>query len=222
MIVVLDPTGTVIFETPSAGPVLGYPPGALLGTRMADLVHPGDTDVIGMCDPSTGSVPATNLGRLRLADGQWAAVEVTGSDLTADPAVGGLVLTIRDVRERHALEQRLTYQAYHDPLTGLPNRQMFSDQLGQVLTDADSAVSATSLLYLDLDDFKSVNDTMGHDAGDQLLRVVGERLAAALRSQDVLCRFGGDEFAAILPATDPGDAEQAASRLCAALTQPWT
>ena len=220
VIVVLDPAGIVIYETPSVSRVLGYAPGTLLGTRMADLAHPDDVHLLDLRDPGAQE-PVLRQGRLRLADGSWAPVEVDVSDLSTDPAVGGLVLTIRDVRERHELERQLTHQAFHDPLTGLPNRQLFVDRLAQVLADADRSSCDTSLLFLDLDDFKSVNDTLGHDVGDQLLQSVAERLAATLGRGHTLCRLGGDEFAALLPATGPQDAEWAAQRLCAALGEPF-
>jgi diguanylate cyclase (GGDEF)-like protein/PAS domain S-box-containing protein len=225
VILVLDRFGSVSYETPSAQRVLGYTPGQLLGRRFTGLVHPADVALLGLehaaaGQPLDGSAVRSREGRLRLADGTWAEVDVTASDLTADAAVGGVVLTIRDIRERRALEQRLRLQASHDPLTGLPNRKRFEEALVQALADDDLAGTETSVLYLDLDDFKSVNDTLGHHVGDSMLQAAAERLRGALREGDVLCRLGGDEFAVVLPATGAAAAKQAGRRLLMALTGP--
>jgi diguanylate cyclase (GGDEF)-like protein len=132
--------------------------------------------------------------------------------------LAGMVrLLARDIERRAALEEQLSYQAFHDPLTGLANRRRF-------MAGVASAVATergTAALFLDLDDFKHVNDDMGHDAGDALLSAIGHRLLAAVRPGDLACRLGGDEFAVLLPETDSlEDAEAVAERLLAAIAEP--
>ena len=105
---------------------------------------------------------------------------------------------MRDITERKALEAQLTHQATHDPLTGLPNRTLLLDRLGQILARARRDSAPCAVLFLDLDRFKEINDTLGHAAGDQLLVAVAARLRARPREQDTLARLGGDEFVALL------------------------
>ncbi len=132
--------------------------------------------------------------------------------------VAGLVGTILDVTDRKAAEARLQHQAFHDALTGLPNRALFMDRLGLALAAARRGPARVALVYLDLDRFKMVNDTLGHHAGDRLLQEVGRRLAAAVRDSDTMARMGGDEFCAIVPdVVDGAEAAAVAHRLAAAL-----
>jgi len=130
--------------------------------------------------------------------------------------------TVHDVTDRKRLEERLHYQAYHDPLTGLPNRAMFLQRLDKAFGRQHRG-RAIALLFLDLDRFKLINDTLGHDAGDQLLRVVGKRLEGCIRPHDVVARLGGDEFTILLDNVhDDADAEIVAERIIAAINQPMT
>ena len=146
-------------------------------------------------------------------------------------AAGNLFLVgaIRDITERqlraNALEQKnaeLSHQAYHDALTGLPNRQMFYECLHQSLERASSNQELVALLFLDLDGFKSINDTLGHNVGDLLLKTVASRLKKCLRGSDTISRLGGDEFTVILPAI-PGreEAAKVAKKICDAIMQPF-
>ncbi|MGH2475800.1 MAG: putative bifunctional diguanylate cyclase/phosphodiesterase, partial [Candidatus Limnocylindrales bacterium] len=128
----------------------------------------------------------------------------------------------RDITERKALEEQLRHQAFHDVLTGLANRSLFRDRLGHALTRAARGGRPTAVLYLDLDDFKSVNDRLGHAAGDRLLVAVGERLRAATRAGDTVARLGGDEFAIIVEEAEPSDAAQAAERILRTLAPPFS
>ena len=108
------------------------------------------------------------------------------------------IACVRDISERKAYTEALGHQALHDALTGLPNRTLFGDRMDQAIASADRAGEPRGVLVMDLDDFKQVNDTLGHDQGDNLLREVGKRVAAALRETDTVARLGGDEFGILL------------------------
>jgi diguanylate cyclase (GGDEF)-like protein len=108
-------------------------------------------------------------------------------------------LLVQDISERRAFEARLAYQATHDALTGLPNRELYNDRLVQALAHAAREEHIVALLFLDLDRFKNINDTLGHDFGDELLKAVAARIKSCLREEDTLARIGGDEFTVILP-----------------------
>lgn len=132
--------------------------------------------------------------------------------------LAGMVrLLARDIERRTALEEQLSYQAFHDPLTGLANRRRFMAAVaGSLAMDR-----GTAALFLDIDDFKDINDDMGHVAGDALLSAIAHRLIAAVRPGDLACRLGGDEFAVLLPGTNRiDDAEAVAKRLLAAIAEP--
>lgn len=131
------------------------------------------------------------------------------------------VVTHHDVTERHALQQELEYRAFHDELTGLKNRAVFREQLDRAAARARRSHRSFAVLMLDLDDFKSINDTLGHPFGDEVLRLVAKRLMECMREGDTPVRLGGDEFAAVLESTDSGAAAQlVAERLLDRIAQP--
>jgi diguanylate cyclase (GGDEF)-like protein len=144
-----------------------------------------------------------------------------GQDLRSEPTVAALVLTLRDVTERRRLESELTHRVFHDSMTGLANRVLFHDRLGHALARGSRDGSVVGVLFIDLDDFKKVNDTLGHAVGDQLLIGVANRIAGALRADDTAARLGGDEFAALIEnVQDPGAVEETAQRILTALAEP--
>jgi len=145
--------------------------------------------------------------------------EVALTDLRDDPGVGGVVVAFRDVSERKGLEAQLVHHAFHDPLTGLANRRLLLDRIGQVLARRDDA-SGVALLFIDLDDFKGINDGLGHEAGDALLCEVAGRLLEHVRDGDTAARLGGDEFAVLATPATAAQAEHLAQRLVAALARP--
>jgi diguanylate cyclase (GGDEF)-like protein/PAS domain S-box-containing protein len=148
-------------------------------------------------------------------------VEVSCRDLRHDPTVAGLVLTLRDVTEQRELERELKHRAFHDLLTGLPNRVLFTEQVERAVNRAHANTTIAGVLFIDLDDFKVVNDTLGHDIGDQLLVAVGERLSRGLRPGNTAARLGGDEFAVLVEDADTlGEVEELAERTVEALAEP--
>ena len=218
VILVVDVSGRVTYETPSAATVLGHAPGALVGAPLTALFAAEDAAEVLSPHRSAQAGASGGEFRVRTGSGGAAVVDVARRDLTADPDIAGIVLTLRDVSERKALEEQLHHQATHDALTGLPNRRVFLDRIESGLQDPSGA--PVTLLYLDLDNFKAVNDTLGHHWGDRLLIAVTARLRGLLRTEDVLCRLGGDEFVALLPGTAAVEGCQVGERLRSALAEP--
>ena len=156
--------------------------------------------------------------RLRKKHGGRLFMEVTVTNLLENPDLAGLVFTLRDVHERKLLEERLTYQAFHDPLTGLANRALLADRLAHALVGSRRVGRPLALLLLDLDNFKAVNDNFGHGAGDQVLVEVGRRIGSCVREGDTSARLGGDEFAVLL---EDIDGEEMAVEVTTRLSRPF-
>jgi len=226
VILIIGDDRRVRYATPSAVDIFGDV--TVEGERLTDLVAPvAREDMERVLDlmlslSGDGASPGYLL-QIERIDGRTAVLEVRWSDLRSDSTVGGLVLTLRDVTEQHELEEELKYRAFHDTLTGLPNRSLFARETGAAM-DAARAVGRTAgVLFVYLDDFKVVNDTMGHAVGDELLVAVAARLAAAVRQSDTAARLGGDEFALLIDDAADADAVDAfAERIVAAFTQPFT
>jgi diguanylate cyclase (GGDEF)-like protein/PAS domain S-box-containing protein len=219
---VLDADTVITFVTASCEDVLGRTPDDLRGRRLFDLVHSDDLPELAQRLATTRPGDEDEV-RVRMlhADGRELVVDALLNNLLLEPSVGGLVMTLRDTTERNRLERELTHQAFHDSLTGLANRQLFTDRLGHALQTRRGAPAPLAVLFLDLDDFKVVNDSLGHSVGDQLLAEVGRRIADTVRSGDTAARLGGDEFAVLLEDSDLASAEAFAGRLLTALDAPF-
>jgi len=228
VIMTVDPEGRLGYVSPAVLHVFGYEPELLSGSSVYRLVHPDDRRAVAHAIRRFLAGTAASAAiecRVRAArplpvdDGGalWRDAECT---LTRHR--GGLVFTCRDVSDRVALQQQLAYNAYHDSLTGLPNRALFADRLEQALAQRPGSPHPVAVLFLDLDWFKEVNDAGGHAAGDALLIEVAARLRASVRIGDTVARFGGDEFAALVQCGPDGyAARDVADRVHAALTRPY-
>jgi diguanylate cyclase (GGDEF)-like protein/PAS domain S-box-containing protein len=217
LIVVVDPATRITYVTDSSVPLLGYPPERLVGKPLAELAHPDDADALRQA--AAGSAVGRFECRLRTGDEAWAVLEWVRADRPDEP---GCILTGRDVTDRKRLEGELRHLAFHDTLTGLANRALFEDRLRQALASLGRRDGGLAVLFVDLDDFKTVNDSLGHGAGDALLREAGERLRARLRDSDTAARLGGDEFAILLEGVASPEASLgAARRVLAALDAPF-
>jgi diguanylate cyclase (GGDEF)-like protein len=154
-------------------------------------------------------------------DGTTLMFEVQHTDLLHDEHVRGIVLNSRDISERKVFEEQLAHQAFHDPVTKLANRALFSDRVEHALMRAGRGIPEIAVMFIDLDDFKTVNDSLGHAAGDEVLQEVARRLKIAVRPTDTVARFGGDEFAVLLDGVNGSeDAADAAARILRALDMP--
>jgi diguanylate cyclase (GGDEF)-like protein/PAS domain S-box-containing protein len=225
MITVVDREGIIRYQSAASARVLGRPPEDAVGVPAIDFVHPEDREHVGIFFADVLNIadaPATLVSRIRHGDGSWRHMEVVASNQLADNTVGGFVLNIRDVSDRHDLEEQLRHQAFHDPLTGLANRARFMDRLEHELARSTRRGRTAAVLFLDLDDFKSVNDALGHTAGDELIVAVAERLGRCVRPGDTLARFGGDEFVLLVEeVAGTEEAMEIADRLIEALRAPF-
>jgi diguanylate cyclase (GGDEF)-like protein/PAS domain S-box-containing protein len=223
-IVLVDRKGTVVQAAPAVGHILGVDAAGLVGHSIAGLAHADDADRVRaiVADVVAGRPVAQPVEwRLWDAAGHWRQVETIATDLREDPSVGQIVLTTRDVGARKVLEQQLTQVTFHDLLTNLPNRALFHDRLGQALASGERAGRPTTVLFLGVDGFRRVNESLGHAAGDRLLQECARRLQASTRAADTCARLGGDEFGVLLDG-DPSAEDRAvvADRILAAFRQP--
>jgi diguanylate cyclase (GGDEF)-like protein/PAS domain S-box-containing protein len=225
VILLVDLSGVVRYQTPSVERILGYLPSDLAGTPLAQLVEPDEeARLLDLVERAKSRPSVTGPAELRLhkKDGERLFMEVTVTNLLENPDLGGLVFTLRDVHERKLLEERLTYQAFHDPLTGLANRALLADRMAHALVGSRRVGRSLALLLLDLDNFKTVNDSFGHGAGDQVLVEVGRRIGSCVRDCDTPARLGGDEFAVLLEDIDGEEmAVEVTTRLSRALRAPF-
>jgi diguanylate cyclase (GGDEF)-like protein/PAS domain S-box-containing protein len=210
--------------SPASLGVLGLTPESLQGTLLLDLIHPQDRPraeaFVRRTRTQQGTTAVTEW-RLRHADGSWRDIETLARNLAEDPTVCGVVLNSRDITERKRLEERLRLLAFQDPLTGLANRTLFRERIEHALARALRSQDSLTLLYLDLDDFKRVNDRLGHAAGDTLLKTAAERLLECSRPADTVARLGGDEFAVLIEDPLPrGTTVALAERITARLAEP--
>jgi diguanylate cyclase (GGDEF)-like protein/PAS domain S-box-containing protein len=225
LITVLDADATIVYQSPSVERVLGYAPEDMVGTRFDRLLDPDEKSRLLhlLADGATyaGSETEVLECSLRHRDGTLRQFEVLHTNLLEDEAVRGIVLNSRDVSERKAFEEQLAHQAFHDPVTNLANRALFVERVRHAVARNRREHNGIAIVFLDLDDFKTINDSLGHAAGDEVLREVAQRLATSIRSSDTAARFGGDEFAILLEdVVSAQEAADTAERILDALLEP--
>jgi diguanylate cyclase (GGDEF)-like protein/PAS domain S-box-containing protein len=223
IILVFQPDGNIDYASPALERVLGYE--RLEDMHFgADLIHPDDLPrAVAFFAAVQDRPDRVSWLELRIRDvyGDWHWFEVGVTNLLDDPGMRGMLGVLHDVTERKLFEEQLEYQAYHDSLTRLPNRLAFFERLEDALSAAEKQGTQLAVLFLDLDRFKLVNDSLGHEAGDRLLVEIAERLQHAVRPSDLVARLGGDEFTVLLDEMhEMSDAARVADRILAALRDP--
>jgi diguanylate cyclase (GGDEF)-like protein/PAS domain S-box-containing protein len=217
-----DKDGLVSYISPSVEHILGYEPERLLNTDLTFLVHPDDRDIVAtsvVAIAATAGAAVTYEARLAHADGSWRWFEITSGNRFDEPSVAGIVSNSRDITETRKIQDRLTYEATHDVLTGLANRALFHDNLRSSLAHPDTG-HRLGVVLVDLDDFKTVNDTLGHAVGDVLLTIVADKLQRTVRPQDTVARLGGDEFAILFDGIGDDAIDRVLARITAAFAEP--
>jgi diguanylate cyclase (GGDEF)-like protein/PAS domain S-box-containing protein len=224
-IMIVGADGVVRFASPACERILGLRPEEISGRSLPELWAGEDAERLRLFLAEVAATGAGTAGPVELRierGGKRCVIESVGSNLTEDPAVQGLALNFRDISERKALEEQLRQLAFHDPLTLLANRNLFRDRVQHALTLAQRGRSRVAVMFLDLDNFKNINDSLGHDAGDRLLQAVAQRVVQTTRSSDTVARLGGDEFAVLLEGvTANGEVERLADALIEALDLPF-
>jgi diguanylate cyclase (GGDEF)-like protein/PAS domain S-box-containing protein len=219
---IVDADGVVLYISPAALRLVGLDERDAQGMDWWEFVHPDDQPALQgfLSDLEQGASGEVEY-RVRDARGSWLDVETLATNLIGDGAVEGIVLNTRDVSDRKALERRLLHQASHDTLTGLPNRMLLRDRVDQALARRRRSRAPLAVIFLDLDDFKNVNDTLGHAEGDAVLQEVARRLDGCIRGCDTATRLGGDEFAVLVDdLADESQAITVAERILDALAEP--
>jgi diguanylate cyclase (GGDEF)-like protein/PAS domain S-box-containing protein len=225
LITVLDADATVVYQSPSIERVLGYAPEDIVGTRFDRLLDRDEKSrllhLLADGAAYAGSDTEVLECSLRHRDGTLRQFEVLHTNLLQDEAVRGIVLNSRDVSERKAFEEQLAHQAFHDPVTNLANRALFAERVRHAVARSRRENNGLAVIFMDLDDFKTINDSLGHAAGDEVLMEVAKRLATSIRSSDTATRFGGDEFAILLEDIESAqEAADTAERILESLTEP--
>ncbi|MFW6075115.1 MAG: PAS domain S-box protein, partial [Chloroflexota bacterium] len=224
LLIVLDRESAITYLSPSIQHILGYEPESMFGRSLIEIIHEDDTDrVVDMLE-WLGQQPSemSNLEfRIQHQNGSWLTFEAHCTSLIGEPSVDGIVINARDITERKQLERRLSRRAFLDPLTGLPNRSLFLHRLTQALNKVQARENPLAVLFLDLDRFKVINDSLGHEIGDQLLIATARRLQKIVRPTDTVARFGGDELIVLLSEiVDASEAVIIAQRIISELGTP--
>ena len=223
LVTLVDDRMRVRYQSPSVERALGWTVEEVVGRTPLSLIHPDDRSRILLHWRQVAALPGTHPPvdfRARTREGRWVTIETIANNLLDDPEVNGIVLTSRDISERRTLETRLAYQAFHDELTGLANRALFNDRVAHSLAVAARESRSVAVLFLDLDDFKEVNDSLGHQAGDAVLVEAAKRIEACLRQGDTAARLSGDEFGILLERATRETATSVAERVLEALRAP--
>jgi diguanylate cyclase (GGDEF)-like protein/PAS domain S-box-containing protein len=222
LVTVLDRGGVVQFQGSSIEQMLGWTVQDVQGRDLRKFLHPDDARALGhvleRVEQSEGSRESVDWRMLK-ADGEMLHTEAIITAKFDDPEIGGFLVSVRDLSERLVLEDALRHQAFHDPLTKLPNRSLFEDRVAHAFERTARSGRSLCLLLADLDDFKDINDSFGHAFGDRVLKAVSVRLRSVLRDEDTVARLGGDEFAILIDEAEDDDGLLLAERIMAALEE---
>jgi diguanylate cyclase (GGDEF)-like protein/PAS domain S-box-containing protein len=224
-IALIDREGYILYAGPSTERLIGHADRQVLGQKIIEYVFEEDRDRLRRTFATLIATPGESVVtqyRVAHADGAVRWMEGVMTNLLQQAAVGAVVANYRDITERKESEIQMAYQAYHDALTDLPNRMLFANRLAMALAHARRVGEQLGVLFLDLDQFKLINDTLGHTVGDRLLQAVARRLQSAVRTEDSLARVGGDEFTLFLQeCRSTQEAVIVAEKLIALLDEPF-
>ena len=218
------PDGRLLYVSHASRPLLGFEPEELIGRSIYELLNREDADEIRdlqtMLMRQNGT--STLSYRIRKKDGDDVWFETTSRAITKSGEIEEIVNVSREITDRKRAEEQIEHQVYHDALTGLPNRMLLEDRASVALARARRNHSLVAVMFLDLDRFKVVNDTLGHATGDQVLQAAARRLSATIREADTLARIGGDEFVALVgDFNDVNEAVTVAQKVIASMDQPF-
>jgi len=224
VIMIADAGGRLRFASPAAARTFAIDPDELVGRNLLDLWADGERERLAAFLAEIAATRGRTIGPVEAVvdtGDRRSTLECVGSNLTDDTAIAGLTLNFRDVTERKALEEQLRKLAFHDPLTLLANRSLFWNRVEHALALAQRTSQRVAVMFLDLDNFKNVNDSLGHDAGDRLLQAAAQRLIKSTRPSDTVARLGGDEFAILLEGIgSDSDVERIAHSVGEAFNRP--
>lgn len=201
VIAILSEDGSVNYASPAVETVWGCPVEKLIGQPILNHVHDDDVELMKNLLSSVKerhNDTQTSFIRIRQGSDTWRVFDIILTNLLNEPAISGIIATFHDITERKIYEQELTKLAYRDSLTGLANRTFFQEKLRRSLELADAVGQSVALVFFDLDNFKLVNDSMGHDKGDAVLKIIADRMRSCLRREDTAARLGGDEFTVLI------------------------
>jgi diguanylate cyclase (GGDEF)-like protein/PAS domain S-box-containing protein len=225
LISVMAEDGAILYQSAALRSLVGFDPSETVGKDAFGFIHRDDVDHVRaafrrIVETRQSSAPIEL--RLRHRDGAWRTFESLGTNCLSNPHICGVVFNSRDVTDRKVIQQRIQHLAYHDNLTGLPNRSLLQDRLAHSIARAERSARKVAVLFIDLDNFKNINDTLGHDVGDELLRQVSRRLTECVRLEDTIARQGGDEFIVLLDSLEDGrGASLVAQKILNSLRQPF-
>ena len=221
---VIDTRGTVRYQSPAFGRWFGHDPDAMVGAALTPLLRPENAvqllETLATVSAQPGATAVLELD-IWHREGRWTHTETVVTNLLDEPTIHGVVLNIRDISDRRRLQERLTHEAYHDALTGLANRALLQQHLSEATEGATT--DGVAVIFCDLDGFKAVNDSRGHEMGDRLLCLVASRLANCARDEDLVARFGGDEFAVLVRGPRAtATASDLAARIVTRINEPFS